>query len=43
MLLSILFNQQFDNASTNEALCTTTCPACKTQQTLAEATHGPIG
>lgn len=38
MLLSDLFNRHLDNASTSEALCSTTCPVCGREQSLAAAT-----
>jgi hypothetical protein len=37
MLLSDLLNRNLDNIATSEALCSTACPTCGAQQTLAKA------
>ena len=37
MLLSDLLNRTLDNISTGEAMCSTACPTCGVQQSLAKA------
>ena len=38
MLLSNLLNEKLENISTNEALCSMSCPVCRARQTLAAVT-----